>query len=159
MDFFFFFLSSLFSSFLCSSTEGGNVINTNCSAAHTRQALCCKMSVEYDKFIESQKKLGFEITVINRFRVSWVEWLICTNRKRYMEFQSPSWHSDLHGYKTYRWYPFLCTAMHLMYTSTPCSIKDVNFSWLSKTRRIDTLWANNRFIKIYRKVRSQNKYG
>ncbi|KAG9267374.1 beta-1,3-N-acetylglucosaminyltransferase radical fringe [Astyanax mexicanus] len=35
---------------------GGNVINTNCSAAHTRQALCCKMSVEYDKFIESQKK-------------------------------------------------------------------------------------------------------
>ncbi|XP_032358784.1 beta-1,3-N-acetylglucosaminyltransferase radical fringe isoform X2 [Etheostoma spectabile] len=35
---------------------GANVINTNCSAAHTRQALCCKMSVEYDKFIESQKK-------------------------------------------------------------------------------------------------------
>lgn len=35
---------------------GTNFINTNCSAAHTRQALCCKMSVEYDKFIESQKK-------------------------------------------------------------------------------------------------------
>ncbi|KAL7870090.1 hypothetical protein AOLI_G00140780 [Acnodon oligacanthus] len=35
---------------------GANIINTNCSAAHTRQALCCKMSVEYDKFIESQKK-------------------------------------------------------------------------------------------------------
>lgn len=35
---------------------GSNLINTNCSAAHTRQALCCKMSVEYDKFIESQKK-------------------------------------------------------------------------------------------------------
>ncbi|XP_043086864.1 beta-1,3-N-acetylglucosaminyltransferase radical fringe isoform X2 [Puntigrus tetrazona] len=35
---------------------GLNIINTNCSAAHTRQALCCKMSVEYDKFIESQKK-------------------------------------------------------------------------------------------------------
>ncbi|XP_041938653.1 LOW QUALITY PROTEIN: beta-1,3-N-acetylglucosaminyltransferase radical fringe [Alosa sapidissima] len=35
---------------------GLNMINTNCSAAHTRQALCCKMSVEYDKFIESQKK-------------------------------------------------------------------------------------------------------
>ncbi|GLD64227.1 beta-1,3-N-acetylglucosaminyltransferase radical fringe isoform X1, partial [Lates japonicus] len=34
---------------------GANIINTNCSAAHTRQALCCKMSVEYDKFIESQK--------------------------------------------------------------------------------------------------------
>ncbi|XP_070213434.1 beta-1,3-N-acetylglucosaminyltransferase radical fringe [Bos mutus] len=32
---------------------GGHVINTNCSAVHTRQALCCKMSVEYDKFIES----------------------------------------------------------------------------------------------------------
>ncbi|KAM6951055.1 beta-1,3-N-acetylglucosaminyltransferase radical fringe [Aplochiton taeniatus] len=38
------------------SRTGANVINTNCSAAHTRQALCCKMSVEYDKFIESQKK-------------------------------------------------------------------------------------------------------
>lgn len=35
---------------------GVNIINTNCSTAHTRQALCCKMSVEYDKFIESQKK-------------------------------------------------------------------------------------------------------
>ncbi|KAM6896914.1 beta-1,3-N-acetylglucosaminyltransferase radical fringe [Xenentodon cancila] len=35
---------------------GVHIINTNCSAAHNRQALCCKMSVEYDKFIESQKK-------------------------------------------------------------------------------------------------------
>nr|XP_057917888.1 beta-1,3-N-acetylglucosaminyltransferase radical fringe [Doryrhamphus excisus] len=35
---------------------GANIINTNCSAAHTRQALCCKMSVEYDKFLESKKK-------------------------------------------------------------------------------------------------------
>ncbi|XP_067860258.1 beta-1,3-N-acetylglucosaminyltransferase radical fringe [Heptranchias perlo] len=35
---------------------GDHMINTNCSAAHTRQALCCKMSVEYDKFIESKKK-------------------------------------------------------------------------------------------------------
>ncbi|XP_007886742.2 beta-1,3-N-acetylglucosaminyltransferase radical fringe [Callorhinchus milii] len=35
---------------------GNHMINTNCSAAHTRQALCCKMSVEYDKFIESEKK-------------------------------------------------------------------------------------------------------
>ncbi|XP_006635449.2 beta-1,3-N-acetylglucosaminyltransferase radical fringe isoform X1 [Lepisosteus oculatus] len=35
---------------------GSHMINTNCSAAHTRQALCCKMSVEYDKFIESQRK-------------------------------------------------------------------------------------------------------
>lgn len=38
------------------SSPGANIINTNCSAAHTRQALCCKMSVEYDKFIESQRK-------------------------------------------------------------------------------------------------------
>uniref|UniRef100_A0A8C9KVP5 RFNG O-fucosylpeptide 3-beta-N-acetylglucosaminyltransferase n=1 Tax=Panthera tigris altaica TaxID=74533 RepID=A0A8C9KVP5_PANTA len=35
---------------------GGHVINTNCSAVHTRQALCCKMAVEYDKFIESGRK-------------------------------------------------------------------------------------------------------
>ncbi|XP_005989124.1 beta-1,3-N-acetylglucosaminyltransferase radical fringe [Latimeria chalumnae] len=35
---------------------GDHMINTNCSAVHTRQALCCKMSVEYDKFIESGKK-------------------------------------------------------------------------------------------------------
>ncbi|XP_062999715.1 beta-1,3-N-acetylglucosaminyltransferase lunatic fringe [Elgaria multicarinata webbii] len=34
----------------------GNVINTNCSAAHSRQALSCKMAVEYDKFIESGRK-------------------------------------------------------------------------------------------------------
>ncbi|XP_070596171.1 beta-1,3-N-acetylglucosaminyltransferase radical fringe isoform X2 [Erythrolamprus reginae] len=32
---------------------GDHIINTNCSAVHTRQALCCKMSVEYDKFLES----------------------------------------------------------------------------------------------------------
>ncbi|KAM9716900.1 beta-1,3-N-acetylglucosaminyltransferase radical fringe isoform 1-T1 [Menidia menidia] len=38
------------------SRTGTIIINTNCSAAHNRQALCCKMSVEYDKFIESQKK-------------------------------------------------------------------------------------------------------
>ncbi|KAJ7315945.1 hypothetical protein JRQ81_002107 [Phrynocephalus forsythii] len=35
---------------------GDHVINTNCSAVHTRQALCCKMSVEYDKFLESGQK-------------------------------------------------------------------------------------------------------
>lgn len=35
---------------------GGHVVNTNCSAVHTRQALCCKMSVEYDKFMESGRK-------------------------------------------------------------------------------------------------------
>ncbi|POI21023.1 hypothetical protein CIB84_015230 [Bambusicola thoracicus] len=33
-----------------------HMINTNCSAVHTRQALCCKMSVEYDKFLESGQK-------------------------------------------------------------------------------------------------------
>ncbi|XP_072273880.1 beta-1,3-N-acetylglucosaminyltransferase lunatic fringe [Pyxicephalus adspersus] len=33
-----------------------NVISTNCSAAHSRQALSCKMAVEYDKFIESNMK-------------------------------------------------------------------------------------------------------
>ncbi|XP_043091201.1 beta-1,3-N-acetylglucosaminyltransferase lunatic fringe [Puntigrus tetrazona] len=35
---------------------GSRAINTNCSAAHSRQALSCKMAVEYDKFIESGKK-------------------------------------------------------------------------------------------------------
>ncbi|XP_006532669.1 beta-1,3-N-acetylglucosaminyltransferase radical fringe isoform X1 [Mus musculus] len=35
---------------------GGRMINTNCSAVRTRQALCCKMSVEYDKFLESGRK-------------------------------------------------------------------------------------------------------
>ncbi|XP_006167962.1 beta-1,3-N-acetylglucosaminyltransferase lunatic fringe [Tupaia chinensis] len=34
----------------------GNVINTNCSAAHSRQALSCKMAVEFDRFIESGRK-------------------------------------------------------------------------------------------------------
>ncbi|KAM4025960.1 beta-1,3-N-acetylglucosaminyltransferase lunatic fringe [Anomaloglossus baeobatrachus] len=36
--------------------QTGNVVSTNCSAAHSRQALSCKMAVEYDKFIESNKK-------------------------------------------------------------------------------------------------------
>ncbi|XP_043349896.1 beta-1,3-N-acetylglucosaminyltransferase lunatic fringe isoform X2 [Dermochelys coriacea] len=36
--------------------QTANVINTNCSAAHSRQALSCKMAVEYDKFIESGRK-------------------------------------------------------------------------------------------------------
>ncbi|CAK6446411.1 unnamed protein product [Pipistrellus nathusii] len=34
----------------------GTVINTNCSAAHSRQALSCKMAVEYDHFIASGRK-------------------------------------------------------------------------------------------------------
>ncbi|XP_040845987.1 beta-1,3-N-acetylglucosaminyltransferase lunatic fringe isoform X1 [Ochotona curzoniae] len=33
-----------------------NVVNTNCSAAHSRQALSCKMAVEYDRFVESGRK-------------------------------------------------------------------------------------------------------
>ncbi|XP_077107519.1 beta-1,3-N-acetylglucosaminyltransferase radical fringe [Ranitomeya variabilis] len=35
---------------------GNQMVNTNCSAVHTRQALCCKMAVEYDKFVLSSKK-------------------------------------------------------------------------------------------------------
>uniref|UniRef100_A0A8C9VQ67 Beta-1,3-N-acetylglucosaminyltransferase n=1 Tax=Scleropages formosus TaxID=113540 RepID=A0A8C9VQ67_SCLFO len=35
---------------------GSHAVNTNCSAAHSRQALSCKMAVEYDKFIETGKK-------------------------------------------------------------------------------------------------------
>ncbi|KAJ1067411.1 hypothetical protein K5549_010529 [Capra hircus] len=36
--------------------SAGHVVNTNCSAAHSRQALSCKMAVEYDRFIESGRK-------------------------------------------------------------------------------------------------------
>lgn len=35
---------------------GPHLINTNCSAAHNRQALSCKMALEYDTFINSGKK-------------------------------------------------------------------------------------------------------
>ncbi|TDH15721.1 hypothetical protein EPR50_G00012790 [Perca flavescens] len=35
---------------------GAHMINTNCSAAHNRQALSCKMALEYDTFINSGKK-------------------------------------------------------------------------------------------------------
>ncbi|XP_076332187.1 fringe glycosyltransferase-like isoform X2 [Tachypleus tridentatus] len=38
------------------SRTGGHLINTNCSSSHNRKALCCKMSVEFDRFLESQKK-------------------------------------------------------------------------------------------------------
>ncbi|XP_076324697.1 fringe glycosyltransferase-like isoform X3 [Tachypleus tridentatus] len=34
----------------------GHLINTNCSSSHNRKALCCKMSVEFDTFLESGKK-------------------------------------------------------------------------------------------------------
>nr|UZQ18782.1 Fringe [Doryteuthis pealeii] len=33
-----------------------HMINTNCSAVHNRQALCCKMAQEYDTFMESKKR-------------------------------------------------------------------------------------------------------
>ncbi|KAM6972390.1 beta-1,3-N-acetylglucosaminyltransferase lunatic fringe-like [Aplochiton taeniatus] len=35
---------------------GGHLINSNCSSAHSRQALSCKMALEYDTFIASGKK-------------------------------------------------------------------------------------------------------
>ncbi|XP_075869700.1 beta-1,3-N-acetylglucosaminyltransferase lunatic fringe-like [Nelusetta ayraudi] len=35
---------------------GAHLINTNCSAAHNRQALSCKMAQEYNAFIRSGKK-------------------------------------------------------------------------------------------------------
>lgn len=34
----------------------GHMINTNCSSSHNRKALCCKMSVEFDTFIDTNKK-------------------------------------------------------------------------------------------------------
>ncbi|GAB1603080.1 beta-1,3-N-acetylglucosaminyltransferase radical fringe-like [Argonauta hians] len=33
-----------------------HMINTNCSALHNRQALCCKMAQEYDTFMASKKR-------------------------------------------------------------------------------------------------------
>ncbi|GJQ75753.1 fng [Trypoxylus dichotomus] len=35
----------------------GHMINTNCSSSHYRKALCCKMSVEFDTFLETDKKI------------------------------------------------------------------------------------------------------
>ncbi|XP_077428230.1 beta-1,3-N-acetylglucosaminyltransferase lunatic fringe-like isoform X2 [Vanacampus margaritifer] len=35
---------------------GAHLINTNCSAAHSRQALSCKMAAEYDGFLNSRSK-------------------------------------------------------------------------------------------------------
>lgn len=34
----------------------GHMVNTKCSASHSRNALCCKMAVEYDRYLESNKK-------------------------------------------------------------------------------------------------------
>ncbi|KAH0632004.1 hypothetical protein JD844_019987 [Phrynosoma platyrhinos] len=46
-----------------------NVINTNCSAAHSRQALSCKMAVEYDKFIESGRNGGHFMSTAEKIRL------------------------------------------------------------------------------------------
>lgn len=37
----------------------GHMINTNCSSSHNRKALCCKMSVEFDTFLGTDKKWVF----------------------------------------------------------------------------------------------------
>lgn len=34
----------------------GHVINTNCSSRHSRTALCCKMALEYDIYMNSNKR-------------------------------------------------------------------------------------------------------
>ncbi|XP_015121360.1 fringe glycosyltransferase isoform X1 [Diachasma alloeum] len=34
----------------------GHLVNTKCSSSHNRRALCCKMSVEFDRFLESGRK-------------------------------------------------------------------------------------------------------
>ncbi|CAB1344159.1 unnamed protein product, partial [Coregonus sp. 'balchen'] len=39
------------------------MINTNCSAAHSRQALSCKMAVEYDTFISSGKNHTHDVYI------------------------------------------------------------------------------------------------
>lgn len=35
---------------------GGHLINTNCSSTHTRQSLCCKLSVEFDAYLASRRR-------------------------------------------------------------------------------------------------------
>ncbi|GBP89719.1 Fringe glycosyltransferase [Eumeta japonica] len=35
----------------------GHMVNTNCSDSHQRKHLCCKMSVEFDHFLDTDKKL------------------------------------------------------------------------------------------------------
>ncbi|KAK6170600.1 hypothetical protein SNE40_018957 [Patella caerulea] len=39
-----------------SHDKGVHVVNTNCLPTHSRQALCCKMAIEYDSFLESKKR-------------------------------------------------------------------------------------------------------
>ncbi|XP_049428167.1 beta-1,3-N-acetylglucosaminyltransferase lunatic fringe-like [Epinephelus fuscoguttatus] len=49
---------------------GAHLINTNCSAAHNRQALSCKMALEYDTFINSGKKWFCHVDDDNYLNVS-----------------------------------------------------------------------------------------
>lgn len=117
------------------------------------------MSVEYDKFIESQKKLSFEIIVINVCSLSILAGCsglflgINKNRAWCMEMWSPSWHIDLHTYNS-NWFlgllfiiffsvlmPFFSMAIHV-YQLTWCQASQytvcsrINFSTLrhSNTR-------------------------
>lgn len=55
---------------------GDHLINTNCSAVHTRQALCCKMSVEYDKFLDSGRKWFCHVDDDNYINVDRLMWLL-----------------------------------------------------------------------------------
>lgn len=41
---------------LISNLPEGHVINTNCSSEHSRKALCCKMALEFDVYISSNKR-------------------------------------------------------------------------------------------------------
>nr|KAF7425055.1 hypothetical protein H0235_007493 [Vespula pensylvanica] len=43
-------------SILKSMISDGHMIDTKCSSSHNRRALCCKMSVEFDRFLESGRK-------------------------------------------------------------------------------------------------------
>ncbi|KAL7297829.1 hypothetical protein TKK_0008862 [Trichogramma kaykai] len=45
----------------------GHMINTKCSSSHNRRALCCKMSVEFDRFLESGKNYYVDIY---KYRIS-----------------------------------------------------------------------------------------
>ena len=44
---------------------GGRLVVTNCSSKRTRTALACKMSAEYDHFLQSQKRYHFENNFIS----------------------------------------------------------------------------------------------
>lgn len=50
-----FFFTDSVDDFLSKQTNG-HLIQSNCSASHSRKALCCKMSVEMDTFLKSDDK-------------------------------------------------------------------------------------------------------